>query len=380
MRLLYHHRTKSRDGQAVHIRELIAALRRRGDHVEEWALSPGEQGAMGSEGGLAGRLAAAVPRLAYELAEHAYGPLVAPRLVNAGRACGAEVLYERHALNNSAGLRAAARLGIPFLLEVNSPLSRERASYETLVFQRWAARCERRVLAAADRVLVVTEVLREILVADGLPASRVVVVPNGADLSLYPPDVRDDGEHFVVGFTGFFRPWHGLDVLVDALADGSLPRHARLLLVGDGPSRGELEAQAARLGVADRMTITGSVERVAIPDLLRSMDVCVQPAATPWASPLKLFEYMAAGRAIVAPDQPNLREVLEHQRDALLFAPDDRAAMAAAVVRLAREPGLRRELGLAARARVEQVPYTWDANAARVAQIARACLDGSANP
>jgi len=373
MNVLYHHRTKSRDGQAVHIRELIAALRLRGHHVEEWALSRGDSGAMGSEGGLAGRLAARAPRVCYELAEHAYGPMVAPRLVAAGRRCQAEVLYERHALNNSAGLRAAARLGIPHLLEVNSPLTRERAGYETLVLQGWAARCERRVLAAADRLLVVTDVLRDILLQDGLEARRVVVIPNGADMSLYAERVPRQHEELVVGFTGFFRPWHGLEGLVDALADGALPPGARLLLVGDGPSRADLEARAASRGVSERVRITGSVERQAIPELVRSMDVCVQPAATPWASPLKLFEYMAAGRAIVAPDQPNLREVLGHERDALLFDPGDPRAMSAAVVRLGRDAALREALGAAARQRVLDAPFTWDANARRVEDLVAEC-------
>jgi glycosyltransferase involved in cell wall biosynthesis len=373
MNVLYHHRTKSRDGQAVHIRELIAALRRRGHAVEEWALSPGDEGEMGSEGGLVGKLAAAAPRICYELAEHAYGPIIAPRLVAAGRACDADVLYERHALNNSAGMRAARKLGVPYLLEVNSPLTRERSGYETLVLQKWAARCERRVLAAADRLLVVTHVLRDILIEDGLPPERVVVIPNGADMSLYPDTPPAERDELVIGFTGFFRPWHGLETLVDALADGALPAGARLLLVGDGPSRSDIEARAAQRGLADRVEITGSVERAAIPDLVRSMDICVQPAATPWASPLKLFEYMAAGRAIVAPDQPSLREVLAHERDALLFEPDDPGAMAAAVVRLGNDAALRTALGATARERVLEVPYTWDGNAARIEEIVAEC-------
>jgi len=128
MNILYHHRTKSRDGQAVHIRELLAALRARGHRVEEWALSKGDSGAMGSEGGSAGRALSRAPRWVYELGEHAYGAMVAGRLTAAGRACLAEVVYERHALGNTAGLRAARRLGVPLLLEVNSPLARERAA------------------------------------------------------------------------------------------------------------------------------------------------------------------------------------------------------------------------------------------------------------
>src|SRR5262249_2503041 len=132
MNILYHHRTKSRDGQAVHIRELLAALRARGHRVEEWALSRGDSGAMGSEGGSAGRRLASGPRWISELGAHAYGPMGAGRLAAAGRSLGAEVLYERHALGNTAGLRAARRLGIPLLLEVNSPLALERAEHEQL--------------------------------------------------------------------------------------------------------------------------------------------------------------------------------------------------------------------------------------------------------
>jgi glycosyltransferase involved in cell wall biosynthesis len=329
---------------------------------------------MGSEGGGWGRLLAAMPRVGYELAEHAYGPLVAPRLVAAGRGCSADVLYERHALNNTAGVRAARRLGIPLLLEVNSPLAVEKAAHDGLVLAGWARAVERRVLRAADRVLVVTAVLADMLVSEGVGRERIVVVPNGVDLERYPrEEPRDDGE-VVVGFTGFFRAWHGLDALVDALADGAMPARTRLLLVGDGPARGDVEARATLRGVADRVTVTGAVPREAIPDHVRSMDICVQPAATSYASPLKLFEYMAAGRAIVAPDQPNLREVLTDGSDAVLFPPGDTGAMTAAIAALARDAPRRRQLGAAARQTLESVGYTWAANAQRVESIASQAL------
>lgn len=374
MNVLYHHRTKSRDGQAVHIRELIAALRARGHRVEEWALSRGGTGAMGSEGGSAGRLLARAPRWAYELGEHAYGPLVAGRLAGAGRACGAEVLYERHALGNTAGVRAARRLSIPLLLEVNSPLARERGEHETLVFRRWAERSEARVLRRADRVLCVTRALADIVVAAGVPRPRVAVVRNGVDLARYPAPRPNAHADVVIGFTGFFRPWHRIEDLVDALASGRLPSAARLLLVGDGPSRASIERRAAERGVAGRVRITGAVEHGQVPALVSSMDVCVQPAATAWASPLKLPEYMAAGRAVVAPDQENLREVLTHGRDALLFDPRGPDALLEAVARLCADGALRERLGREARATVEREQLTWDGAAARVEAAARAAL------
>jgi glycosyltransferase involved in cell wall biosynthesis len=373
MNILYHHRTKSRDGQAVHIRELIAALRRREHTVHEWALSPGDQGDMGSEGGVVGRLMSHMPSVAYELAEHAYGPLVSRRLVEAGRACAADVLYERHALSNTAGVRAARSLGIPLVLEVNSPLATERSAHDSLVLQGWAARSERRVFDCADRLLVVTQVLADMLVSQGIPEGKVHVICNGADISLYPRTPRTDGADLVVGFTGFFRPWHGIETLVDGLADGALPAHSRLLLVGTGPAQPSIERRARERGVEDRVRITGAVSREQIPALVQSMDICVQPAAVAWASPLKLFEYMAAGKAIVAPDQPNLRETLRDGHDAQLFAPGEPAAMTAAVARLANDTALRTALGDAARQTLEDRRYTWDANAERVEQIMNDC-------
>ena len=376
MNILYHHRTKSRDGQAVHIRELIAALRRRGHDVLEWALSKGDDGEMGSEGGAVGKLLARLPRVSYELAEHAYGPLMARRLVEAGRVCNADVLYERHALSNTAGVRAARALGIPLLLEVNSPLATERSVHETLVLQQWAESSERKVFQRADRLLVVTQVLADMLVSRGVQADRIRVIPNGADLSLYPLEELPERDEIVVGFTGFFRPWHGIEALVDGLADGLLPTSSRLLLVGTGPSQTSIEARAEDRGVSDRVRITGAVPRAAIPALVRSMDICVQPAATAWASPLKLFEYMAAGKAIVAPNQPNLREVLTDGSDALLFEPGAPKDMCAAVARLANDRTMRVDMGRQARHMLEGRRYTWDANAERVETVALESVEG----
>lgn len=370
MRILYHQRTKSRDGQTVHIRALIAALRARGHQVEEWALSPGDEGAMGSEGGLAARLLARAPRAVYELGEHAYGRLAAPRLAAAGRRLGAELIYERYALGNTAGLRAARALGIPLLLEVNSPLARERAEHETLVFRRWASHSERRLLQQADRIVCVTRVLSDLIVEAGAPRPRVAVVRNGVDLSRYPAPVFRTGPQVVIGFVGFVRAWHRVEDLVEALAAPGMPAGARLLIVGDGPARAEIEARAQRLGLADRVHVTGAVAHEQVPQLVASMDICVQPAATPWAAPLKLPEYMAAARAVVAPDQENLREVLTHGRDCLLFPPGSSAGLREAVVRLACDAGLRERLGRQARATVEREKLTWDGAAERVEAVA----------
>ncbi|HET9147544.1 MAG TPA: glycosyltransferase, partial [Acetobacteraceae bacterium] len=114
----------------------------------------------------------------------------------------------------------------------------------------------------------------------------------------------------------------------------------------------------------------GLAAREAVPGLLAGFDIALQPRSVDYASPLKLFEYMAAGCAIVAPDQPNIREILTHGRTALLFDPDEPGALWQAVARLADDAELRERLGRAARAEIEARDLTWDGNARRVAEWA----------
>jgi len=173
-----------------------------------------------------------------------------------------------------------------------------------------------------------------------------------------------------LGFVGFVRDWHGLDAVVRAVAAWPGQPRLALLVVGEGPARLGLEKLAAELGVAGQVRFTGLADRAAVPGLVASFDIALQPAAVAYASPLKVFEYMAAGRAIVAPDQPNLREVLDDGRTALLFDPADPGAMWQAVLRLAADPALRARLGEAARAEVLRRDLTWPGNARRVIALA----------
>jgi len=169
----------------------------------------------------------------------------------------------------------------------------------------------------------------------------------------------------VLGFVGFVRDWHGLDAVLDGMA---APGAAPVLfhIIGDGPARPALQAQAATLGIAERVRFAGLVPHEQVPDVVAGFDIALQPRSVDYASPLKIFDYMAAGRAIVAPDQPNIREILEHERTALLFDPDRPRAMWQAIARLLGDAALRARLGAAALAELQARDYTWRANAARI--------------
>jgi glycosyltransferase involved in cell wall biosynthesis len=121
--------------------------------------------------------------------------------------------------------------------------------------------------------------------------------------------------------------------------------------------------------VTDDVHVVGLVTREEIARYVAAFDIAVQPQATTYASPLKLFEYMAMDRAIVAPDQPNIREVLTDGVDALLFEPGNPGDFRAALIRLVRDPALRGKLGAAAGRTIRERELTWDGNARRIVSL-----------
>jgi glycosyltransferase involved in cell wall biosynthesis len=170
----------------------------------------------------------------------------------------------------------------------------------------------------------------------------------------------------VLGFTGFVRDWHRMDLAIDLVAERRGDRELHLLLVGDGPAKEALVAHAARLGVRERCTITGIVKREEITGYLAAFDIALQPSVVAYASPLKLFEYLAMGLPVVAPGTPNIREVLSDGTSGLLFDPDDPASFKTAALRLCEDHGLRERLGRAGRQLIVDRGYTWENNARRV--------------
>ncbi|WP_233256010.1 glycosyltransferase family 4 protein [Falsiroseomonas bella] len=377
LRILYSHRIQSRDGQGVHLQALVDALRGEGHEVRVVGPAAFERAELGGESRFIAGLRRALPPFAAELAELAYSLPAYLRLARAAREFRPDILYERYNLFYLSGAVLARRLGLPFLVEVNAPLAEERARFGNLRLRRLARWSEAFVWRRADRVLPVTEVLAGHVAAAGVARERIAVIPNGIHLEEFPepgPPPAEPKATLTLGFIGFVRDWHGLDHVVRAIAAWQGEPRLSLLMVGDGPARPGLEALAAELGIADRVTFTGLAPREQVPALLAGFDIALQPAAVPYASPLKVFEYMAAGRAIVAPDQPNLREVLADGTTALLFDPARPGAMWDAVLRLATDPALRARLGAAAREEVFRRDLTWEGNARRVAALGLAEL------
>jgi len=176
----------------------------------------------------------------------------------------------------------------------------------------------------------------------------------------------------VVGFAGSLKPWHGVATLLDAFA--TLRAHtptARLLIIGTGPQEAAARARATALGLGDAVVFTGAVAHDAMPGLLAAMDIGVAPyLAVPdfYFSPLKLYEYMAAGLAVVASDAGAIATLVRASETGLLCPPGDAPALGWALACLAYDPTLRARLGAAARAEAER--HTWAANARTIVALA----------
>jgi glycosyltransferase involved in cell wall biosynthesis len=303
-----------------------------------------------------------------ELAELAYNLPAYRRLRRAAASFQPDVIYERYNLYYLAGALLARRLGVPFYLEVNAPIADERTRFGGLRLRRLAHRLEAWTWRAATRVIAVTGVLKSMIAAAGVPAEQIEVVPNGIDPAAFEnlPARPAAADPLVLGFVGFVRDWHGLDAVIAAMAAHRGTPRLDFVVVGDGPARPALEQQAAALGIGDRVRFTGLAPHEAVPGLVAGFDIALQPRAVAYASPLKIFDYLAAGRAIVAPDQPNIREILTDGETALLYDPAQPDALWQAVLRLAGDAALRTSMGEAARAEIGRRRYTWDGNAARL--------------
>jgi glycosyltransferase involved in cell wall biosynthesis len=378
MKILYHHRTASKDGQAVHIEEMIGALRDLGHdvHVVSPMAQDAEQaGQMGEDMGWVHRLKALLPKALYEVMELTYSLLAYRKLMAAARVFQPDAIYERYNLFLLSGRMASRRLGIPLLLEVNAPLVEERSRHSgglaLPALARWA---EGAAWRGADRVLPVTQVLARHVLDRGVPAHNVVVIPNGINRTHFKQAPQPDeakrvlglSGRLVLGFTGFVRDWHGVDRIIDWMHTAQAPANTHLLIVGDGPVRAQLEAQAQALGLGDRVTFTGVIDRDLVPAHVAAFDVALQPAVTAYASPLKLMEYLALGKAIVAPRAPNLEEVLSDGINACLFEDGRAGAMEQALTRLCQDEALRRQLGQGALDTIDRLGLTWLDNARKV--------------
>lgn len=358
-------------GASIHVQEFLRAVLARGMRVDLFTPRPGPP----PPPDLRAVRVHCLPPVAGsdpKQRERRVRDLNRPLRTALDREGGFDLVYERYSLFTVAGYASDAH--VPGLLEVNAPLIEEQARWRVLADRCGAERASAAVFERATAILAVSRPIAAWLDEWRAARGRVHVVPNGVDPRRFRPmGPRPPGGTFTVGFVGSLKPWHGLDILIEAIgllaaSDSSW----RLVVVGDGPERAALEHSVAGKGLGAMMTFTGSVPHAEVPRLLGLMDVAVAPYPDlpgAYFSPLKVFEYLATGLPVVASRIGQLAEVIEDGKTGTLCRPGDPGALAEALARLRASPAKRRALGRAGRAAVAS-RYTWDLVVDRTLELA----------
>jgi glycosyltransferase involved in cell wall biosynthesis len=272
-----------------------------------------------------------------------------------------ELVMQLHRRYHDGGLVAARRARAPLVLRVEALEVREEASWG-IRRPLWGGLAERlgeiRIVRKADLAAVVSSVLDAQLAEAGIEDSRRVVIPNGVDTEAFAPGerhldlLRAHGleDRFVIGWVGGFRPFHGLQS-IPAIARGLRDRlpGAVLCLVGTGPTRDEIEERCR--GLEDTVRFAGPVDHEDVPRWIRSFDACLLLAGSDefHYSPLKLYEYLACGRPVVAARAGDVGLVIRDGRNGLLVPVGNSQAVVDSIVRLADDAALRGRLGMEGR-------------------------------
>lgn len=356
-------------GASIHIQEMVRAFSAAGHEVEVFAPRPGAapQSFPGKVHGIPVTLpqftaddllrAETDDRVFKERRNLAIAENLAAAVKRRHAAAPFDFVYERLSLWSTAGVNCADELGIPCIVEMNAPLLEEQQQYRKLCLKTEAEAIEAAVMRKADAIFAVSDGVRDYALGKGASADSLIVLPNGVDPDCYTPtgsvaQFPGDTALPVIGFSGSLKPWHGLEDLLEAFRlVHNRGIGCRLLIAGDGPHRTMVEGFAAGARLKDRIHVTGWIEHHNMPAFIRRMDIATAPYPELeqfYFSPLKLFEYMACGRAVVASRIGQIPDVIRDGDNGVLSEPGDVAALADNLEKLLRKPQLRMQLGRAA--------------------------------
>ena len=380
MKVLYHFRTQGTGAEGVHIAGIANAFESLGHEIffssptgVDPRISAGANPFGSKRRSWLGRLAAKLPGFLFECLELGYNLFALWRNLRLVSKLRPDAIYERHAFFLFSTALLARIRGIPLVVEVNELAGDERVRAIPWLLPL-AVLADRVNFHAASVIVVVSPHLKRRICSMGIAPQKVLVLPNAVSAeSLDQPAsgsaVREKlglQDAIIVGFVGWFVPWHRLDLLLEQVASLAIaePR-LHLLLVGDGALGEALEQQAVQLGIRERIVFTGAVPHAHVADYIAAMDICVVPHSNAYRSPIKLFEFMARGRAVLAPRTEPVESVITDNENGLLFDPEHPKELGAQMKRLAVDNALRKRLGAQAREDLRD-RHTWQRNAEAV--------------
>ena len=272
-------------------------------------------------------------------------------------------------------------LKIPIISEINGP-TLEDSFYpkgQRIRGQRFWQWMEKKMMELSDHNMVVSETLKHYYITCGAPPAKITSVPNGVDIHTFDPRISGDRikkkfgltGKIIIGFSGNFAPWHGLNFLADTIniiAKSNNYKTLVLLLIG---TPGSIMAMPEFPN--DITIITGHIPHVEMPEYLAAIDIFVAPypKITPfYFSPLKIFEAMSMGKPVIASDQGQICELITDRVNGLLYPPEDQSEFVRKIELLVNNVELRNKLGQNARKTIEK-NFTWKDNAQRMLDICR---------
>jgi glycosyltransferase involved in cell wall biosynthesis len=371
----------STEARTIHIMETVGALRSLGHQVDCFLggeINMGERSLRQrsqevSQKNRLYRLVKPLLRDLYELYQNTRNMNFVKSILSENNI---DFVYERWAENQSGVSAYTQKYSIPLIVESNMP-PEERRDYWREPLYPVSKRIHKTVLQRADAVTVMSTPLKDYYDKMGINRKKIFVLPNGVNDKRFSElnvsrNLRLElgiDDKLVVGFVGNIHPFHGIGLFLPLARTCSLSfNDLHFMIVGTGQGRDELRSSLEQEQLSDWFTFVDPVPNVEIPNYIAAMDICILPQFSWYGSPMKILEYGAMGKAIVAPDQVNIRDVLTHGENAFLFESDKPEALANAVEEVAKDKDLRGRLGLAAQEHI-LANHTWTRNAQRIIDI-----------
>lgn len=393
MNILFHHRTRGKGAEGVHIRGVTKGLRQLGHHVSILSL-PGAEPEVNEHteintqvsankskknGGILAWLANLTkytPEFVFEIIEIFFNAISLFRLRSAVSASKAEMIYERYSLFLFISVWWAKKNNIPIILEINDSSLVHRV--RKLFFVSLARKFERWIFKNATGLVFISSEFQQIAQQEFGEIAPSVVSPNAADLDAFIIDEKQAktlreslniDDKIVIGYVGAFVHWHGIDWFVDMIAD-QLKQHPNivLLLIGDGVSYEPIEQRIKQANIEDQVILTGRVQHNKVSDYLSAMDFGILPDSNNYGSPMKLFEFMAMGKGMVVPDFTPITEVVKDNETSWLFPANDRQACIDKTLAVAEDRLAQQQVGINARAYIEN-ERQWQHNAQQLLSL-----------
>jgi glycosyltransferase involved in cell wall biosynthesis len=333
----------SSTGYGRHMREMIAAMRKNGHEVQTLIMG-GEKSERAipivKENSLKKIAKAIIPKIIWESFKDyrliQFDNQAKQKLNTAMQDFGPDLVYERGNYLMPSGTALVSEKKVRHILEINGPYIEERVELQgKSLFTGKASRAEEEQIANTNLLVVVSSPLKEYFIKKhSIPATKILVTPNAVnfdDIVINGDKVNElrkelhlDGKT-VIGFVGSIFPYHGVDILIEAfsnLKQRENTKNLSLLIIGDGETLEELKAFAIKKGLKDDVIFTGKVPHNDIYNYIELFDIAIMAKTNWYCSPIKIFEYGALQKPIIAPDTQSVRDVIVQDNDGLLVNPN----------------------------------------------------------